>query len=90
MDQQDQHHLSERDRREIAVQVDEFVQVLANRYGVTPADVVETVRWVKAKKDADLKMQNAGTNAIIGLILTAVAIALWEGFKLLSRVKGAG
>jgi hypothetical protein len=77
-------HLSDRDRAEIAAHIDHMVDVLADRYGVEPHEVVDTVKWVREKKEHDAKMKNAALLAIIGVMVSAVMMALWEGFKTLS------
>lgn len=77
-------HLSDRDRVEIAAQIDHMVEVLADRYGVEPHEVVDTVKWVREKREHDAKMRNAAVLAIIGIMASAVMMALWEGFKQLS------
>ena len=77
-------HLTERDRAEIVAQIDHMVEVLADRYGVEPHEVVDTVKWVREKKEHDAKMRNAAVMAIIGVIVSAVFLALWEGLKQLS------
>ena len=79
-----ERHLSDQDRAEIAVQIDHMIEAIANRYGVGPSEVVEAVRWVKEKKEHDAKMRSAALMAVIGVIVSAVFLALWEGFKQLS------
>lgn len=80
----EQKHLTDRDRREIAAQIDHMVEILADRYGVEPHEVVDTVKWVREKRDHDTKMKNAALLAVIGIMASAVMMALWEGFKQLS------
>lgn len=75
------HHLNERQREEIALQVDTFVRVLADRYGVQPADVVDTVKWVKERRETDRRLHSAAVVALVGILISAACIALWEGFK---------
>ena len=82
---ENQHHLNADQRNEIVLQVDHFVRVLADRYGVTPNEVVETVRWVKERKASDDRLTNAARTALIGIVLSAILLALWEGVKMLSH-----
>ena len=77
-------HLSDRDRAEIAATIDRLVETLADRYGVEPHEVVDTVKWVREKREHDAKMRNAAVMAVIGVIVSAVFLALWEGLKQLS------
>jgi hypothetical protein len=77
-------HLSERDRAEVAAQIDRMIEVLADRYNCEPHEVVDAVRWVKEKREHDAKMRSAAVFSVIGVIVSAVLLALWEGFKQLS------
>jgi queuine/archaeosine tRNA-ribosyltransferase len=80
-----EHHLSERDKAELAMHFDEMVKIAAERYNVSPHEIVETVRWAKERRASDDRAWNAARTAVIGIILSALMLAVWEGVKFLSR-----
>ena len=80
----EQKHLTERDRAEIASQIDHMIEVLSDRYGVEPHEVVSTVNWVREKKEHDARMKNAAVLAVIGIMVSALMMAIWEGVKTLA------
>jgi hypothetical protein len=67
-----------------AAQVDAFVAILARRYGIEPIEVVEAVRWVHEHKEALGRLKTASLLTLLGILLSAAALALWEGFKSLT------
>ena len=81
---QQSRHLSDHDRIEIAAQLDHMIEVLSDRYGVEPHEVTDAVKWVQEKKQHDARMKHAALLAVIGVMVSAVMMALWEGFKQLS------
>jgi len=80
-----QHHLTDREREQIALEVDKFVRVMSERYGVEPAEVVETVAWVKERRESDKRIRTAVMVAVLGSVISALVIAIWEGTKILLR-----
>jgi hypothetical protein len=76
----EEHKLS--DQASIAAaQVDAFVNILAKRYGIEPIEVVEAVRWVREHKDTLGKLKTAGWLALLGILISSAALAMWEGLK---------
>lgn len=79
---------STEDREHAALQVDAFVEIVSRRYGITPADIVETVRWVRERRAATERMRNFATASLLGTVLAGLLLALWEGVKDLLRRPG--
>lgn len=77
--------LSEAQRAQIAAQVDYFIEVVGKRYQVNPDEIVDAVRWVREKKAVADKVKSSGLLALVGLIVTSLAIAVWEGIKALAK-----
>jgi hypothetical protein len=63
------------------IQADRLVEILAARYGVDAHDVVDAVRWVQEHKEWAGKMRAAGSIGLITLLVSALMVSLWEGFK---------
>lgn len=82
--------LTPEERARVTAQVDHFVDLMAHRYNVTPDDVVDAVRWVKARKEFSSKLSLAGSASLLALVVSALAAALWEGVRSLIRAKGGG
>lgn len=77
--------LDDEDRMRVAAQVDRFIEVLSARYGVQPGEIVEAVRWVREHRAYLDRVRNASTIALIGALVSASALALWEGIKAMFR-----
>jgi hypothetical protein len=75
-------HMTEEDRHRVTMQVDHFIEILSARYGIKPADVVETVNWVKDRKEFFTRVKMSGAVSIIGLVIGALLLSMWEGIKL--------
>lgn len=67
------------------MQVDLFVDLLAKRYGLEPREVVDAVRWVQAHKEYVARMKHGGMLSLVGIVITAAALAIWEGAKAFVR-----
>lgn len=65
----------------IGLLADAVVEALAKRYGVTPNDVVSAVRWVHEHREFVSKMKHSGFLALIGIMISASLLSLWEGIK---------
>jgi len=68
---------------------DRVVQTLEDRHGIKVHEAVDLMRWAKAQRQRNANMLQGGSLAILGAIITGIAIALWEGFRLLMKVKGS-
>ena len=73
--------LSDEDKTRVTLQVDHFIEILAIRYGLHPNDVVDAVKWVREHRTLDEKIKASGIVALIGIIVGALVLALWEGLK---------
>lgn len=73
--------MSEDEKHRVHAQVDHFIDILARRYNLTPNDVVDAVNWVKQKKEISSRMKMSGAFSLMGIIIGALLLALWEGFK---------
>ncbi len=69
---------------------DRVVSLMEERHGIKLHEAVDLMRWAKAQRERNAKMLQGGSLSILGAIITGIAIALWEGFRLLMKAKGAG
>ena len=80
-ERQHHHYLTEEERIKVTAQVDYFLEVLANRYKIQSQEVIETIQWVKERKDFTAKLKTTALLSILGVVISAVALTLWEGAK---------
>jgi hypothetical protein len=80
-----EHELTSDERARVQVQVDHFITVLERRYGVKASDVIEAVHYVTRAKERNAKLGQAGAASLIGTIIMAAALSLWEGIKYYAR-----
>lgn len=83
------HHLSEEERVRIGMQADAIIRVLADRYGLEPGQVIEAVRWVEHHKEFVTSLKKGGLLSLFGVLITATMLAMWEGAKVLFRIKAS-
>jgi hypothetical protein len=57
------------------------VELITKRYDVRPEEVLEAVRWVREKKAFNDRVKATGLVSLIGLLITAIGLAVWEGVK---------
>ncbi len=91
MPSREQEELSRRlnddELRKVAAQVEYFVSLLADRYKVEPDEVIEAAKWVREHKEFLRKIKTTGVISILGLLVSSLAMAAWEGVKaMVSRV----
>lgn len=75
------HELTEEERRKVVAQVETFVELIIKRYDVKPEEVLEAVKWVREKKAFNDRVKSTGLVSLIGLLVTAITLAVWEGVK---------
>jgi hypothetical protein len=75
------HELTDDERRKVAAQVEAFVELITKRYDVRPEEVLEAVKWVREKKAFNDRVKSTGLVSLIGLLITAISLAVWEGVK---------
>lgn len=73
--------LDDRQKETVALQVDHIVELLSKRYGVQPAEVIEAVRFYHEQKRRGEAFRHASALSLIGLVASALALAIWEGVK---------
>lgn len=78
--------LSEEQKQLVEHQVEYFTSLMAKRYQVEPDEILEAVRYVRERKAFADKIKSTGLVSFIGLILSALTLAVWEGMK--SFVRG--
>ena len=74
------------DREHAALLVDEFVTLIAQRYGITPGEVVDAVKWVQQHRNSMERMKHTGMVSLVSVVIGAALLAAWEGIK--SFVRG--
>ena len=75
--------LSEEEKVRVAYQVDYFMDLIAKKYSINHDEVIEALRWVKERKDFSDKFKSTGLTTLLGVLVTAILFALWEGLKTL-------
>jgi hypothetical protein len=75
------HELTDDERKKVAAQVEAFVELITKRYDVRPEEVLEAVKWVREKKAFNDRVKSTGLVSLIGLLITAISLAVWEGVK---------
>ena len=75
------HELTDDERKKVVAQVDYFVELVGRRYDVKPEEVLEAVKWVRERKAFSDRVKSTGLVSLIGLLITAVALSVWEGVK---------
>jgi hypothetical protein len=75
------HELTDDERKKVAAQVEAFVELITRRYDVKPEEVLEAVKWVRERKAFSERVRSTGLVSLIGLLITAIALAVWEGVK---------
>jgi hypothetical protein len=73
--------MTEEERAKVVMQVEHFITILSQRYGIEPTEVVEAVKWVQAHKLSTERLQQAGIKSILSIVLTALALSIWEGAR---------
>lgn len=75
------HELTDEERRRLTLQVEFFVDLVARKYDVAPTEVMDAVRYVKERREFMAKMKSTGMVSLIGLVISAIAMTMWEGIK---------
>ena len=75
------HDLTDEEQRRVVAQVDYFVELVARKYDVTPDEVLQAVKWVRDRKAFSERVKSTGLVSLIGLLVSAVSLAMWEGLK---------
>jgi len=73
--------LTEEEKYRVTLQVDHFIDLLSKRYGIQPAEVVEAFKWVKNHQSIENKLSLGATFSVIGVLVGALMMALWEGIR---------
>jgi hypothetical protein len=75
----DHHALSDEEKYKVTLQVDHFIEILSQRYGIEPTEVIDAVKWVRERKKFSEAVQNATTISFLGVLISAFLFALWQG-----------
>ena len=78
--------LSEEEKAKVAAQVDYFLSLMASRYDVKPAEMITLVQEMRDRKAFMDRVKATGLASLVGLVVTAIVLAVWEGLK--SMVSG--
>jgi hypothetical protein len=77
--------LSDSEKALIALRYEQMMQILASRHGITERQIVETVEWVHRHREWLEAMKRGGSLGLIGFLLSAALLAIWEGVKAMVR-----
>ncbi len=83
------HELSSEERARVNAQVDHFIELIQARYNVKVEDVIDAVRFVRAKREFDGRVRLAAFMSVIALVISALSAAVWEGAKTLLNRHGS-
>ena len=75
------HRLSDEEKLKVIAQVDYFLSLISKRYNTSPDEILEAVRWVKERRDFAQKFKSSAMLTTLGIIMSALAMAVWEGLK---------
>jgi hypothetical protein len=78
--------MNEHEQQEPGVVADAVLEIIADRYGITLPEIIAAVRWVEERKRNGERVSQAGVTTIIGVVSTALVLALWEGVKTILKV----
>ena len=60
--------------------------LMQKRYGMTDdREIIAALEWYRSRKAMRDKMLSTGVISLISLILSALALAVWEGVKAMMR-----
>lgn len=79
------HRLTEEEKSKVREQVDYFIYLLSEKYGTKPHEIAEAIQWVNERREFVKKLKSSGMMGLLGLIITGMMIALWEGVLSLMR-----
>lgn len=79
------HHdeitLTAEEKARVTLQVDHFIDILSRRYGIEPQEVIDTVKWVRDRKELSSRFQVGAVLSLMGVLLGGLVLAMWEGVK---------
>lgn len=75
------HLLTEQEQEKVRQQVEYFMEVVAKKYDISCNDVVAAVTWVNERKELADKLKVSGMFSILGITISAIFFAVWEGLK---------
>ncbi len=76
--------LSDEEKLRVAAQVDHFMTVLLNRYGLQQQDVpkiLDSLRWLQEHKAFIERIKSGGALSLVSILIMALASAVWQGVK---------
>ena len=82
-----QHQISEDDRARVGMMTEMVIETISRRYGLTPQEAVDAIRWVHDHKEFVSKMKHSSVFTVVGVLVSAMLIAIWEGIKTLGSMK---
>ena len=77
----EEHHLTPEERHRVEMQVEHFLRLIHERYGISMTEVLELVHWARAQRDRQTKLTAAGYASLLGIVITGMVMALVEGVK---------
>jgi hypothetical protein len=80
----EQEHQRAIAKAEAELQVDVFLGILQERYGLQAGEIreiLDDIRWVRGYRSGTIRAQRAAVVSVFALVLAGLASALWEGIK---------
>jgi hypothetical protein len=67
------------------MQLEMVAEAFEKRYHMSFDELVEGARWARAARLRHEKITSGGIASLVGIIITAIAMAMWEGVKSWAR-----
>lgn len=73
--------LPDEERRHLLCQIDVCLEVITKRHGITVQQVIDNIKWIEEHRDFVSKLKHASLLTLVGIVVSATALAVWEGIK---------
>lgn len=68
-------------RTHASMLADAVIEILAKRYGINAQEVMDSLTWIREHREFVSSLKRGGLLSMLSLLITAGAIAIWEGLK---------
>ena len=73
--------LSEEEKYRVAIQVDHFIEIIEKRSGMTFAEMMTLIQWVREHRLFVERMSTGTAWLLVTMVVSAVGYAVVEGMK---------